>query len=266
MKFLTLLTVPIVLLFLLIVVPVGINYIFVNGIIFKATDILGFYGSVLSSGIAALISYWTIQFTKKQIKRQAYVEREKDKWNKIEEKIAEVLTKINPLNIVLITMMEDLSDYTETMDRINKYSLDCKIAADCLTPYLSREEDFPKIKELIDTIHADGELFYQASEDLGNQYQKISILKAGEMAADLLKNEKRYPGILSPESVFRNTIIAQEAEGLTREAILSDISRAKIRLKELYENEYRSLLGLKGSQFKVVMDDLENKSFKILDM
>lgn len=233
--------------------------------IFTPSDLLNYYGNVLGGCLTLGISVLTILFTKKQIIRQAYVDREKDKWIKVESKIAEVITKINPLNLLLLTVTDDVSDIVKTMGYINKYALDCRIATDVLTAYVNAEEDYTKIKNLVDRIRSSSDLFYTAANDLGNEYQKIGMFKTRAMAIDLLQKETAHPGILKSEELDSYYNILKQTEGLTHEAILHDIGSAKSKLTKLYENEYRSLLELKGTTFKIIMDEIDNKSFEILD-
>lgn len=255
--------------FLIVFVPLAMFYYykFIRGYenVFTTSDVLGFYGAILSAAITVFIAIFTIQFIKKQIKRQAYVEREKEKWNGIEVRVADILTKINPLNLLLITVSDDISDITKTMGNINKYGLDCRIAGDCLTAYVSRDQDWPKIKELVDLMHSESEKFYEASVNLCNQYQKIAILKTRDMALDLLRKERENPGILSKDAIFQYTILVQQAEGLTSDSILIEIGDAKGKLTNLYEKEYRELLNLKGATFRLIMDEIDNRSMNILD-
>ena len=255
--------------FLIVFVPLAMFYYykFIRGYenVFTPSDILGFYGAILSAAITVFIAIFTIQFTKKQIKRQAYVEREKEKWNGIEERVADILTKINPLNLLLITVSDDISEFTKTMGNINKYGLDCRIAGDCLTAYVSIDQDWPKIKELVDLMHSDAEKFYEASVNLCNQYHKIAILKTRDMALDLLRKERENPRILNTETIFQYTIVVQQAEGLTSDSILIEIGNAKGKLTNLYEKEYRELLNLKGATFRLIMDEIDNRSMNLLD-
>lgn len=74
-------------------------------------------------------------------------------------------------------MNYNISDIAKTTGNINKYGLECRIAGDCLIAYVSHDQDWPKIKELVDSIHIDAEKFYEAYVILFNQYQKLATLR-----------------------------------------------------------------------------------------
>lgn len=233
--------------------------------VFKASEILSYYGSILGAGIALIISVLTIQFTRKQIKRQAYVDREKEKWTKIENIFADIITRINPLNLMLITVSKDMNDIKRTADAIDRYRLDCKISTDVLISYLNRDEDYPKVKDLAESIMSAGELFNNASQELCEEYLKLGSLRRREMALEMLRSEVVNPGILEHDKVVQYQNIIQQTEGLTDDLILSNIGNTKMKLTRLYENEYRNLFNIKGITFKRIRDEIEKNSFEILD-
>ena len=94
--------------FLIVGIPVIINECYKANrgylTVWSGSDVLGYYGSILGSAIAAITLVVTIVFTKKQIQRESYLKSEEEKWAKIENVFSDMLVKINPINTLLKTM------------------------------------------------------------------------------------------------------------------------------------------------------------------
>ena len=138
--------------FLIVGIPVIINECYKANrgylTVWSGSDVLGYYGSILGSAIAAITLVVTIVFTKKQIQRESYLKSEEEKWAKIENVFSDMLVKINPINTLLKTMDNGLTDPTKAINILQKYQMDCKIAGEQLNSHLNIK-DFQKVESLI---------------------------------------------------------------------------------------------------------------------
>lgn len=124
-----------IILFIVVVfgIPIGINeaYKVESGYhtLWGASDALSYYATVLGAIITAVSLYATIQFTKKQLYRDAFLENEKARWNKVEDIITQAIIDISPLKIcshpdlksidteILYSKLLSLQDYVITSRR-----------------------------------------------------------------------------------------------------------------------------------------------------
>lgn len=92
-------------------IPIGINECYKANTgyttVWDGSDVLGYYGALLSAVIgataAALTLAATISFNRKQIQRDTYVKNGKEKWGRIETVIANALDLINPQRVLLVS-------------------------------------------------------------------------------------------------------------------------------------------------------------------
>ena len=248
-------------------IPIMINaiyYMVLNKVEpFKAGEILSFIGTFASSSVTLVVAILTINFTKKQIARQAFLEREKEKWNKVENFVAEVLVKMNPLKLLLLSVSNDIKDNSKAMEAISEYSLSCKIACDNLATYVNRDEDYPKIKVLVDNIIANGDTFSKTADRFHQEFQNMLRVISKENALSLLHVGGQDS--LSAEDILRYQDIVRQADGISADGIIQNVGCIKKELGVLYQNEYRKMLALKGETFFVIMNDIEKRGNELLD-
>ena len=87
-----------------VVIPIAINESYKHGVVYvtkwDATDVLSFYGTLLGAATTAITLIGTIQFTRKQIQRNQFLEDNRRKWEKVESIITQALIDVSPLKIL----------------------------------------------------------------------------------------------------------------------------------------------------------------------
>lgn len=87
-----------------VVIPIAINESYKHGVVYvtkwDAADVLSFYGTLLGAATTAITLIGTIQFTRKQIQRNQFLEDNRRKWEKVESIITQALIDVSPLKIL----------------------------------------------------------------------------------------------------------------------------------------------------------------------
>lgn len=254
-------------LFLTVGIPVIINECYKKdcgySTVWNGTDVLNYYGSILGSAIAVIALVITIIFTRRQIQRENYLKTEKEKWDKIENIIANILDEMNPISIHMKTVHIGFIDPIQSIQEWQKYSLNCKTASDQLCAYLNKE-DHKKIKTLIDSIiKASGE-FYQISQSHIEQYSNLKDLESRRIAKETIKNEEKYVGSFTEQELDRCEKIIAKTDKINYSDIKTELVKLADRVVKLYEDKYISLLKLKGSTFETIYVEIQKNADNIL--
>ena len=76
----------------------------------NVSDILSYYGMILGTIATIIAIIVTINFNRKQIERESYLNREIDKWLKNEQEFSVILDNLNPLRSVQETIHTGICD------------------------------------------------------------------------------------------------------------------------------------------------------------
>ena len=114
-------------LFLLVGIPVIINTCYNSKKVLirtrlDAADVLNYYGTVLGAAVTVGALIITILFTKKQIERDAYLERQREKWNKTQQIIMDAIDKNNPMRLFSVTIRLGDGDINRCVHQIQGYA------------------------------------------------------------------------------------------------------------------------------------------------
>lgn len=253
--------------FLIVGIPVIINECYKANsgylTVWSGADVLGYYGSILGSAIAAITLVVTIVFTKKQIQRESYLKSEDEKWAKIENVFSDMLVKINPINTLLKTMDNGLTDPTKAINILQKYQMNCKIAGEQLNAHLNIK-DFQKVESLIKRIAEASEEFDNASQLQIEQYTVLRNLRHRDIVEQMIKSTEEHPDCFTDKDLQINMEIIEQTKNIRSEDIENELLQHKLKVIHIYETTYKPLLKLKGATFEKINDEIQQNADSIL--
>ena len=253
--------------FLIVGIPVIINECYKANCgyitVWDGSDLLGYYGTILGSVIAVISIIVTIAFTKKQIQRDSFLKNENEKWDRLKSIFLQTLSDINPMRILKDVMDNGFTDPTKAITLLQRYQLDCKIANDLLNAHLNMN-DYPKFKELIDSIATTAEVFVDISQKEIDQYSDFRLLQHKDTALEMLSIEKERPGSFSKENIAFNKDILEKTKTISHESINRQITQLNTEFIQAYEEKYRALLQLTGSTFETIAIETQRQADSML--
>lgn len=253
--------------FLVVGIPIIINECYKANCgyitVWDGSDLLGYYGTILGSVIAVISIIVTIAFTKKQIQRDSFLKNENEKWDRLKSIFLQTLSDINPMRILKDVMDNGFTDPTKAITLLQRYQLDCKIANDLLNAHLNMN-DYPKFKELIDSIATTAEVFVDISQKEIDQYSDFRLLQHKDTALEMLSIEKERPGSFSKENIAFNKDILEKTKTISHESINRQITQLNTEFIQAYEEKYRALLQLTGSTFETIAIETQRQADSML--
>ena len=253
--------------FLIIGVPIIINECYKANsgytTVWDGADALGYYGSILGSIIAVATLAITIIFTKKQIQRERFIRTETETLSKLETVFLEILDSINPIETMKKVMDNGFIDPTKAINILQKYQLNCKIACDRLNAHLNMS-DYPKFKNIIDSIASISEEFVSISQGEIDQYSDLRLWSHRETALKMLQNEEILPGSFSPKDIAFSKDIVEKTSTIDYANIEKTIATLNGNFVDLYETKFRGLLQLYGATFEESKTEIHKKADGIL--
>ena len=253
--------------FLIVGIPIIINECYKANCgyitVWDGSDVLGYYGTILGSVIAVISIIVTIAFTKKQIQRDSFLKNENEKWDRLKSIFLQTLSDINPMRILKDVMDNGFTDPTKAITLLQRYQLDCKIANDLLNAHLNMN-DYPKFKELIDSIATTAEVFVDISQKEIDQYSDFRLLQHKDTALEMLSIEKERPGSFSKENIAFNKDILEKTKTISHESINRQITQLNTEFIQAYEEKYRALLQLTGSTFETIAIETQRQADSML--
>lgn len=253
--------------FLVVGIPIIINECYKANCgyitVWDGSDLLGYYGIILGSVIAVISIIVTIAFTKKQIQRDSFLKNENEKWDRLKSIFLQTLSDINPMRILKDVMDNGFTDPTKAITLLQRYQLDCKIANDLLNAHLNMN-DYPKFKELIDSIATTAEVFVDISQKEIDQYSDFRLLQHKDTALEMLSIEKERPGSFSKENISFNKDILEKIKTISHESINRKITQLNTEFIQAYEEKYRALLQLTGSTFETIAIETQRQADSML--
>lgn len=253
--------------FLVVGIPIIINECYKANCgyitVWDGSDVLGYYGTILGSVIAVISIIVTIAFTKKQIQRDSFLKNENEKWDRLQSIFLKTLSDINPMRILKDVMDNGFTDPIKAITLLQRYQLDCKIANDLLNAHLNMN-DYPKFKELIDSIATTAEVFVDISQKEIDQYSDFRLLQHKDTALEMLNIEKERPGSFSKENIAFSKDILEKTKTISHESINRQITQLNTEFIQAYEEKYRALLQLTGSTFETIAIETQRQADSML--
>lgn len=241
----------------------GLNHTPLFNTLWGADDALSYYGSVLGAAITALSLFFTIRFTRKQIQRESYLNRETEKWTRIEDTIGNILNGINPMPILRQEADKGSSDPVGTATLFQKYQISCRIATDPLMACVNTA-DYTKIEELVNHLADVSTRLVEASQKKVDQYTKIRQLSDRETAWNMILQEKLCPGSFAEAKIITCEKIMQETNEIRFEDIEKERQQTAKEFVDIYNTAYRPLLQLKGMTFESINSQIQANADKML--
>jgi hypothetical protein len=141
---------------LIFVIPIVINEIYKSNTgyvtMWKASDVLSYYGTILGACVTICSLAATILFTKRQIQRDSYLKFQEEKWGNIEAHISKAVEDIHPTKLSIIISQAVSNRNAETIAAIDRYSLQAKITLDSLFGFISGEDMGKEPDSVFETI------------------------------------------------------------------------------------------------------------------
>lgn len=243
----------------------GLSHTPLFNTLWGADDALSYYGSVLGAAITALSLFLTIRFTRNQIQRESYQNRETDKWAKIEDTIGSILNEINPMPILMQEADNGTFDSIKAGFLLQKYQISCRIATD---PLMSRVNtvDFERIKALVGQITEVSAQLVQITQKKIDQYSKQRQLEERKVALELLTNAGKFPDLVAAGEIARCERIIADTNEIRFEDIEEEILQINKELVSFYDTRFRPLLQLKGITFESINSQIQANADKMLSL
>lgn len=237
----------------------------------EAADVLAYYGSVISAVIgatvAALTLAATILFNRKQIQREAYLKGEREKWEKIENMVAQALERINPKRILLVSteaLAEDNKNYPNSaLSAVQKYQFDCRVAMDHLYSYIGSAE-YSQVESLLGAMQDAAKEFYNIAQKEFDLYQLMRNIKARNVASQLIKSEAQFPNTLTYDERILAFSVLEDTRDIKSDSVQAELEKVSEKMVKSYETVYRPLLTMKSKTFNVIYTELEKNADEIL--
>ena len=253
--------------FTIIIIPIVINEAYKHDVIYVtmwgAADVLSYYGTILGATATATAMIVTIVFTRKQIYRDSYLKNGNEKWEKIEVILADALDNINPMQPWLDTMDTGFVDPNTAIQKIQKYQIYCRTAIDKLNSHLNIN-DYPKVKSLIDAIgNFTKEIGPICQEEL-EAYSLLRYFNHRNTVKEIIQLEKEKPDSFSEEDLEFCEEMLNKTKDIRMQDILHTIGQLNKQMIEQYNDQYRSLLQLKGATFEQINMEIQENADSIL--
>lgn len=194
-------------LFFTVAIPIAINESYKHGVVYvtkwDASDVLAYFGTLLVTMTTVVTLVSTIQFTRKQIQHNQFLEKNRTKWEKVESIITQALVDVSPLKIksayeidisnINIAMNADkpyplfIVNYTIIL-RLQSYATTAKTSLDMISCYINpveHEQIANYVKELHNAINQFCAIEYELEQQYINM-QMIGTINNGKIPNDLL--------------------------------------------------------------------------------
>ena len=259
----------VVALFFVIGIPFIINELYKTGngyiTMWGAEDVLAYYEAILGAVATVLAVVFTIRFTKKQIQRENYLQREVEKWAKIEAVFADILNQLNPIDTLRDIMDTGFTAPDKAINILQKYQMTCRTITDHLITNLSTL-DYPKVKNLIESIQTTSEQIVVLAEKQIEQYGLQQKLALSDNVVKILDLANDRPGSLTPEEMAEYQRELDATKNIRFENIEDVVSEINANWTKLYETDYRNLLALKGSTFEGIYTEIQKNADDMLHL
>lgn len=163
-------------LLLIVGIPLIINGCYKKGgyiTMWDAADVLAYYGTLLGSAVAVGVLALTIIFTRKQIERERFLERNREKWGKVEEVITKALIDISPLKMrTMVEMDSQVAMLYAQITSLQSYALTAMTSLDMVKCYCNAN-DKKWIGTLIEEIDWATIEFCKIERELETEYTAL---------------------------------------------------------------------------------------------
>lgn len=248
-------------------IPVVINESYKVGrgyiTLWNASDVLSYYGSLLGATVTAVVFAGTVIFTRKQIQKQDYENRERGRWNRIDEVVTLALKQIHPLKISKITAQGTQVKTGVILTELAEYEMNAKSALDMINCYVT-ENDYKRLEPLIINILNTIEKCCKISEAYSEQYSWIIQAEERKLSLRLLEEEEKKPNSISEKEIEEYKRRIESIPEFEINIFNQRLKKIGEDLMKIHSMEYCPLLVQKREIFDTIYDEIDNMSVKIL--
>lgn len=222
--------------------PVIINCLYKQGpgwiTMWEAPDMLAYYGTILGAAVTAFSLILTISFTRKQIGRDRFLERDLGRWNKIESIFSQALIDISPLKMQRTEIIgkNPTQDFQTIILNLNMYATKALTSLDNLKCYVSPEE-YEKIEIYVNDIRKAITQFCDIEEELVSYYKQLLDIAA---------------------------VNGETADNREFSCYLKLVDECFKKVPTGYMGPYQDLLNMKREVFDGIYADIEDEARQIL--
>lgn len=223
-------------------IPIGINEAYKAGAgyvtMWGAAEVLSFYGSVLGAVVTAASLFATIWFTRKQIARDKFLERNRDKWEKVDSIITKSMIDISPLNMCNSAKLDGTitSNLQTIILNLQSYAITAKTSLNLVKCYVG-PPDYEKIGDFIRVLQDSIEQFCKIENDLANEYLALQTIASN------------YGGIVPSSELLEH---------------LNRATEINKKIPTAHDKQYQYLLNLKREVFERIYSDIEKQAENML--
>ena len=224
-----------------VIIPIAINESYKHGVVYvtkwDAADVLSYYGTLVSASATMMTIIGTILFTRKQIQRDRFLERNQEKWEKVDKVITQALITISPLNLRATGNMDTPNGMIHNrLSALQAYIIAAKTSLDMIKCHTDPDE-YKLLGDFINEISEAIEQFCMIAHELELEYmamQDLAICNGGRI----------------PDAEFSLHL------GRTNEIIK--------RIPPAYDGPYQKLLNIKREVFDKIYTDIEMQANQML--
>lgn len=254
-------------LFFIIGIPVIINECYQTGTgyltLWNPADVLAYYGTMLGALIAVITLSITILFTRKQIKRESYLNEEQAKWKQLEDLSIQCIDKIDPIYPLRQTMEVGQKDPFNAIRVFQQYQMTCRTSTDYFLAYIA-ETEFEHLKELLQKISNTSEIYFGLAGKEIEYYNKMMEYQGRNDALNILNKEKASPGSFNAETIQYCKKIVHNTDGITLDQIQTGLRDTNQKMISTYEAHHRPLLQTHRATFDKINKEVQQEADSIL--
>ena len=171
-----------------VIIPIAINESYKHGVVYvtkwDAADVLSYYGTLVSASATMMTIIGTILFTRKQIQRDRFLERNQEKWEKVDKVITQALITISPLNLRATGNMDTPNGMIHNrLSGLQAYIIAAKTSLDMIKCHTDPDE-YKLLGDFINEISEAIEQFCMIAHELELEYmamQDLAICNGGRI-------------------------------------------------------------------------------------
>ena len=169
----------------------------------EAADVLSYYGTLLGATVTILTLVYTISFTRKQIQREHFLERNRLKWETVEAIIMQALLDISPLNLRGSENMDDaIVMIHNRISRLQSYALTAKTSLDKIKCHINPNE-YKQVDEYVAEISSTTTLFCEIQSKLEKEYMALQTIAVKNNG--VIPNEEIILHLGKAEEIVKDT-------------------------------------------------------------
>lgn len=141
-----------------------------------AADMLSYYGTLLGATATILTLACTISFTRKQIQRERFLERNRSKWEMVESIIMQALLDISPLKMCSFDNSGNANVMIQNrISGLQSYAATAKTSLDRIKCYINPDE-YKQIADYVAEISCAIMQFCKIEDELAKEYMTLQTI------------------------------------------------------------------------------------------